>query len=155
VSRHRPAVLLVLVLCAGPASLEVFAQQTDNAATIQGAQQGEVRGVQLEPNYPNPFAQDTRIPFILGADLFEGGHPVVVTIRIYNLLHQEIAIPTALDHPSLSGQPVQELRYEAPGRYEAFWDGTDRSGRRVSSGVYFCEIIANRARDVSRIAVTR
>jgi hypothetical protein len=151
VSRHRPAVLFVLLLCSGLTSPEVSAQQTDNTAT----QQGEVRGVQLEPNYPNPFARETRIPFILGADLFEDGRPVVVTVRIYNLLHQPIAIPTALDHPTSVGQPVQELRYEAPGRYEAYWDGTDQSGRRVSSGVYFCEIVANRARAVSRIAVTR
>ncbi|MGD2216253.1 MAG: hypothetical protein PVJ64_05840 [Gemmatimonadales bacterium] len=80
---------------------------------------------------------------------------MVVSIRIYNLLHQPIAIPTALDHPTSAGQPLQELRYEAPGRYEAYWDGTDQSGRRVSSGVYFCEIFANRARDVRRLAVTR
>ncbi|MGD2151952.1 MAG: hypothetical protein PVG79_01715 [Gemmatimonadales bacterium] len=154
-SRHRSAVLLVLLLCSGPASLEVSAQQTDNTASLQDAQQGEVRGVRLEPNYPNPFSHETRIPFVLGADLFEDGRPVVVTVRIYNLLHQEIAIPEALDHPTGAGQPLQELRYEAPGRYLAYWDGTDQAGRRVSSGVYFCEIRANRARDVSRIAVTR
>ena len=154
-SRHRPAVLFVLLLCSGLTSLEVSAQQTDNTASQEGARQGEVRGVQLEPNYPNPFSQETRIPFVLGADLFEDGRAVVVTVRIYNLLHQPIAIPTALDHPTSAGQPLQELRYEAPGRYEAHWDGTDQGGRRVSSGVYFCEITANRARDVGRIAVTR
>ncbi|NIN72864.1 MAG: hypothetical protein GTO46_13245 [Gemmatimonadetes bacterium] len=154
-SRHRSAVLLVLLLCSGLTSIEVSARQTDNAAGQEPTGQGEVRGVQLEPNYPNPFSQETRIPFILGADLFEDGRPVVVTIRIYNLLRQPIAIPTALDHPTSAGQPLQELRYEVPGRYEAHWDGTDQSGRRVSSGVYFCEILANRARAVSRIAVTR
>ena len=153
--RHSLPVLLVLLLCSGLASPEVSAQQTDNTATQEVAQQGEVRGVQLEPNYPNPFSQETRIPFVLGADLFEDGRPVVVTVRIYNLLHQPIAIPTALDHPASAGQPLQELRYEAPGRYLAHWDGTDQGGRRVSSGVYFCEIVANRARHVSRIAVTR
>lgn len=154
-SRHRAAVLLVLLLCSSLTSFEVWAQQLDNAAGQEATRQGEVRGVQLQPNYPNPFSQETRIPFILGADLFEDGRPVVVTIRIYNLLRQPIAIPTALDHPASAGQPVQELRYDAPGRYEAHWDGTDQNGRRVSSGVYFCEIVANRARDVGRIAVTR
>ncbi len=111
--------------------------------------------MRLEPNYPNPFTRETRIPFVLGADLFENGNPVVVTVRIYNLLRQLIAVPTAIDHPTAAGQPVQELTYEAPGRYEVYWDGTDRSGRRVPSGIYFCEIIANRSRDVSRMAVTR
>lgn len=154
-SRHRLTVLLVLLLARVVASPEVSAQQTDSTAAQQETRQGEVRGVTLEPNYPNPFSRDTRIPFVLGADLFEDGRPVVVTLRVYNLLHQLIAIPTALDHPSGAGQPVQELRYDAPGRYLAYWDGTDQGGRRVSSGVYFCEIRANRARDILRIAVTR
>ncbi len=109
----------------------------------------------MEQNYPNPFTRETRIPFILGEDLFEEGRPVVVTVRIYNLLRQLVAVPTATDHPTAAGQPVQELRYDTPGRYEVFWDGTDRNGRRVPSGIYFCEIVANRARDVTRMAVTR
>ncbi|UCC74447.1 MAG: hypothetical protein JSV86_07800 [Gemmatimonadota bacterium] len=154
-SKHRIAVLLVLLLARGLISPEVSAQQTDSTAVQQDPRQAEVRGVQLEPNYPNPFSRETRIPFILGADLFEDGRAAIVSIRIYNLLRQPIAIPTAIDHPTAAGQPVQELRYDAPGRYEVFWDGTDRSGRRVPSGVYFCEIIANRSRAVSRLAVTR
>jgi len=153
--KHSCAVLLVLLVARVPSSAELFAQQTDSTAGFPEVTQDEVRGVRLEPNYPNPFRQETRIPFILGEDLFQDGLPVLVTVRIYNLLRQLVAHPVALDHPTSAGQPVRELSYEAPGRYLLYWDGTDRNGRLVSSGIYFCQIIANRAQDVRKMIVTR
>ncbi len=111
--------------------------------------------MRLEPNYPNPFRHETRIPFLLGEDLFQEGRPVLVTVRIYNLLRQLVAHPIALDHPTAAGQPARELSYETPGRYLLYWDGTDRGGQAVSSGIYFCQIIANRAQDVRKMVVTR
>ncbi|NIR43174.1 MAG: T9SS type A sorting domain-containing protein [Gemmatimonadetes bacterium] len=155
--RHsRYAVLLVLLLAWIPDSPEVFAQQSDTATAAQEeSQEGEVRGVALEQNYPNPFRRDTRIPFVLGEGLFEDGTSVVVSVRIYNVLGQLVSIPTALDHPSAAGQPALELRYDRPGRYLLYWDGTDQSGRRVNSGIYFCRITANRAQDLLKIAVSR
>jgi hypothetical protein len=111
--------------------------------------------VALEPNYPNPFNRETRIPFVLGADLFQDDRPVVVTVRIYNVLRQLVAVPTALDHPTASGMPAEQLTYEAPGRYVVYWDGRDGSGQQVASGIYFCQIIANRSRDTLKMIVTR
>lgn len=153
--KHSFAVLLVLLLARLPTGSEAIAQQTDTTAASQEAPQGEVRGVALEQNYPNPFSRETRIPFVLGADLFEDGRSVVVTVRIYNVLRQPIAVPTALDHPTAAGQPALELRFDSPGRYELYWDGTDRNGQQVSSGIYFCHIIANRSQDVRKMIVTR
>ena len=81
--------------------------------------QGPRDGFRLEQNYPNPFNPETRIPFVLGEELFaEGGLPVV-TIRIFNILQQVVAVPTALRHP-LGDVPVTNLEYPAPGRYEAY-----------------------------------
>ena len=155
--KHRSSVLLVLLLARVFFSPEAVAQQTDTTAApgVIPQQQEEVRGVALEPNYPNPFNRETRVPFVLGRDLFQDGRSVVVTVRIYNVLRQVVAIPVALDHPTASGQPVQELRYDAPGRYLLLWDGNDMSGQPVSSGIYFCEIIAGRSRDVGKMIVTR
>lgn len=153
--KHSLSVLLVLLVARAPGSPEVFAQQTDSTAVPQEVTQDEVRGVRLEPNYPNPFRNETRIPFVLGEDLFQDGRPVLVTVRIYNLLRQLVANPIALDHPTAAGQPARELSYEAPGRYLLYWDGTDRNGQLVSSGIYFCQIIANRAQDVRKMIVTR
>lgn len=97
---------------------------------------GQAPGFQLEQNYPNPFNPETRIPFYLGPELFAEGKAVVVSVRIYNVLQQLVAIPTALRH-SRGPEPVNGLEYAGPGRYEAYWDGTDLAGNGVASGVYF------------------
>ena len=98
---------------------------------------GNRGGFQLEQNFPNPFNPTTRIPFTLGEELFRDGRPVVVTIRVYNVLRQLVAVPTALDHPSGNATPVDHLEYTTPGRHVAYWDGLDKDGRKVASGLYF------------------
>ena len=149
-------VLLVLLLARALFSPEAIAQQSDTTAETgpQDVPQ-EVRGVELEPNFPNPFDTETRIPFVLGEDLFKDGRPVVVTVRIFNVLRQLVAIPTALDHPTDPGSPAMNLRYEEPGRYMLYWDGRDSSGEPVGSGIYFCQIVANGVTDVRKMAVIR
>jgi flagellar hook assembly protein FlgD len=96
--------------------------------------------VQLGQNYPNPFNPTTTIPFPLPPELFESGK-AVVTIRIYNALQQLVAVPKALDHPTAGD--VLDLEYTAPGWYEAYWDGTDKNGRKVASGVYYMRLEVN------------
>jgi len=49
----------------------------------------------------------------------------------------------ALSHPAGEGVRVDQLRYQQPGRHEAFWDGTDQSGRQVASGIYFMQLTVN------------
>lgn len=153
--KHSPAVLLVLLLACGIGASTARAQQTDTTAFPQDTAQGEVRGVELEPNYPNPFSRETRIPFVLGRDLFQDGRGVIVTARIYNVLRQPVAIPIAVDHPTAQGRPALELRYDRPGRYELLWDGRASNGQPVASGLYFCLIVANHAKDVLKLIVAR
>lgn len=109
----------------------------------------------LEQNYPNPFNPETRIPFVLDEELFRNGRPVVVTLRIYNVLQQFVDNPTALNHPRGDGTPVRELEYTAPGRHEAYWDGVDRSGDQVASGVYFVQLVVNGRSQVRKMFVTK
>lgn len=91
----------------------------------------------LEQNYPNPFNSETKIPFVLGETLFKEGKTVTVSLRVYNILDQFVAAPEALRYPGGEGLPLLQLEYSRPGRYEAFWNGRDRTGKPVVSGVYF------------------
>lgn len=100
-------------------------------------------GFKLEQNYPNPFNPDTRIPFELEDVLFEEGKPATVSIRIYNILTQFVAAPVALRYAGGEGLPLLQLEYTSPGRYEAHWDGRDRHGKQVASGVYFVQMRVN------------
>lgn len=130
-------VVLLLALGFGPAAL--FGQ-TDP---------GRERGFQLNQNYPNPFNPTTTLSFELYPSLFESGKPPVVTIRIYNVLQQLVAVPKAQNH-ARGDVPVENLEYDSPGVKEAFWDGTDQHGRRVSSGIYYMQLVVNGERPAVR-----
>lgn len=73
----------------------------------------------LEQNYPNPFNPSTTIRYTLP-------HPSRVSLKIYNILGQEVI--TLVDAPQL------------PGEKSVVWEGRDRHGRPVSSGMYFYRI---------------
>jgi hypothetical protein len=135
--RRTVSVLSVLFLSFGAPSV-LSAQEGG-----RGASSGQESGFQLEQNYPNPFNPETKIPFVLSEGLFVDGRPAVVSLRIFNLLQQMVAVPVALGHPSGEGVEVRQLDYYAPGRYEAYWDGNDLSGRQVASGIYFMQLTVN------------
>jgi len=133
--RRTTGVLSVLLfLLVGAAALPA---QEPPPATRQG------NGFQLDQNYPNPFNPETTIPFTLGEALFVDGRAATVSVRIFNLLQQLVAYPVALGHPSGEGVALRDLEYAQPGRYEAYWDGTDDSGRQVASGIYFMQLTVN------------
>lgn len=143
--RRTFCVLLVVLLCAAVPSPAV--------AQEGGGEQDA--GFSLGQNYPNPFNPETKIPFVLGEELFEGDRPVVVTIRIFNVLQQLVASPTALHHPRGDAVRVSGLEYPAPGRYEAYWDGKDRDGQEVASGVYFVQLVVNGRSQVRKMFVSK
>jgi hypothetical protein len=115
---------------------------------------GRDRGFQLNQNYPNPFNPTTTISFDLKPELFENGKPVVVTIRIYNVLQQLVAVPRAMDHPQ-GDVGVESLDYDSPGLKKVFWNGTDRKGDKVASGIYYYQLIVNGERAVRKMVVTK
>ena len=114
-----------------------------SASTKEPASLGQASGFDLQQNYPNPFNPETTIPFILHEGLFAEGRPTLVSIHIFNRLLQLVASPVAVRHSSGEGAELIQLEYAQPGAYEAFWDGTDLSGRQVASGVYFTQMNVN------------
>lgn len=76
----------------------------------------------LSQNFPNPFNPETTITFDLA-------HESPVTLTIYDVTGQ---IVRTLIQGTVMG----------PGNYQQIWNGTNRNGMKVSSGVYFYELRA-------------
>jgi hypothetical protein len=111
-------------------------------------------GFRLGSNYPNPFKPDTRIPFELHESLFVEGRPVIVSIRIYDIVAQYVASPTALGHPAGDGTLVVDLEYTTPGRHETYWNGKNSSGSYVVAGVYLVQLTVNGENQNRRVLVS-
>lgn len=111
------------------------------------------RAFWMEQNYPNPVTPETWIPFHLEQEIFADGRTGVVSIRIYNILRQVVAIPVLVDSAGKRKIPLSELRFSEPGRKVAYWDGRDTNGRRVPSGIYYAELVVDDDSDFIRLVV--
>ena len=149
--RAPPVLLLLLVICGFLVPPGTRAQDSGSGVQPPVA---ESKGFRLEQNYPNPANPATYIPFYLEESLFANGETRVVSIRIVNIFRQLVAIPKAVGHPRGRNVPVNNLRYTEPGRKVAHWNGRDVNGRRVPSGMYFCELVVDGKTDYYRIVVT-
>ena len=114
--------------------------------------------VELGQNYPNPFNPATTIPFKLSEDLFTGGRRPIVTLRIYNVLAQLVAIPSL----QASGQALEndevECRDPHDGvcEFSAYWDGHYiNSTREAASGVYVYQLVVYGQRSSRRMIVMK
>lgn len=84
--------------------------------------------------HPNPFNPETKISFYL-AD--EGR----VDLTVYDV-HGRLVT-------------VVESGKLAAGRHEVAWDGTGRGGRAVSSGIYYCRLVAGDHRRTLNLMLIR
>ena len=105
-------------------------------------QTGKARGAGLElgQNYPNPFNPDTRIPFSVGggAGCTDPSRLYRVSLRIYNVLAQPVAVPVLQGGSGnvAGGEALDKLMLTC-GEYIAYWDGHDEKTQQgVASGVY-------------------
>jgi hypothetical protein len=78
----------------------------------------------LGQNYPNPFNPETRFRFFVGDSTNCAGERHRVSIRIYNLLAQVVAVPVIEGSTStVSGNtPIENMTLEC-GPYTALWKG--------------------------------
>ena len=112
--------------------------------------------VELKQNYPNPFNPATTLPFTLSGDLFANGHRPKVSLKIYNVLAQLVAVPIlqgtgdALDDLELScGRP-------SGCSFSAYWDGKVlNTGREAASGVYIYQLIVDGRRYTKKMIVMK
>lgn len=88
----------------------------------------------LYQNYPNPFNPITTISFSLSDESF-------TTLNIYNV----------------EGQLVRVLvnRVLGSGPHKVEWDGRNRSGHSVSSGIYFYRLKSDRFEAVRKMVLLR
>lgn len=109
---------------------------------LRAQEEGGDALVQLHRNYPNPFNPETTIPFTLSPSLWANGQQPIVSLRIYNVLAQLVAIPILQG----SGEKLDKvaLAWNGTGEYSAYWDGkvlgTDRD---AASGVYIYQLVVN------------
>ena len=125
------------------------------APTAAEAQQNRPTDpVRLKRNYPNPFNPETTIPFELEESVFADGHEPVVSLRIYNVLAQLVAIPILQG----SGEPLDntKLAWNGTGEYSAYWDGkilgTDIE---APSGVYVYQLTVDNHRFSERMTIIK
>lgn len=90
----------------------------------------------LEQNYPNPFNPETTLRYRIRAV-----QPQQVVLRIYNLLGQEVVTLVHALQPS--------------GTYTVSWDGRDRFGRPMASGIYLSRLQVGRQAQVRRMVLSR
>jgi hypothetical protein len=138
---HR---LLGLAVLAGAALLGPF-RASERAASapppVRACRSGilaqtppacQTTGFRLYPAVANPLAEGTIIRYSLvrAAD---------VNLFIYDAVGRIVQVLATGELPA--------------GEYTALWDGLDRKGRRVGSGVYFCKLRSGRGRQTRRVVL--
>jgi hypothetical protein len=98
-----------------------FFLKRNNLSDIEDKEPVFPKEYQLYQNYPNPFNPETKVRFALP-------NTSEVKIKVYDLLGKEIQ------------EIINETRQS--GEYEITWNGTDKSGNKVPSGVYFITMFA-------------
>ena len=101
-------------------------EETENAGTPDSYSLGQA--------YPNPFNSETAIEFSLPSEEH-------VKIEVYNTVGQQVA---SLVEETLSA-----------GVYKTAWDGLDRAGQKVSSGVYFYRMQAGDFTDTRSMSLLK
>jgi hypothetical protein len=106
---------------------ERYAQKTSDVALTE--YETALRG-----NYPNPFEKQTILEYTLGRER-------EVTMQVYNVLGQRV-------------ETLVDSRTSA-GLHTVTWDGTNRYGDRVGSGVYFVRMEAGSTTETQKVVLVR
>ncbi len=113
------------------AAVKKVAAQATSIARIEDALPG---AFELKQNYPNPFNPSTHIEYSLTSDA-----PTV--LKIYNV----------------AGQHIRTLINETQnaGKYTVEWDGTNDTGQRMASGIYYATLNAGQSMQTRKMVLVR
>lgn len=143
--RYAWAVLGLGLLAVGIGARPAVGQQSASAAAVS-----------LKQNYPNPFNPATTIPFSLSAELFSNGHRPKVSLKIYNVLAQLVAVPILqgtgekLDNVELSCASTTSCDFSA------YWDGNVmNTGQQAASGIYIYQLIVDGQRFTKKMIIMK
>lgn len=155
-TRRRTAPWSVLLLVGALMPLFAMAQRGERLPPSRNP------GVELGQVTPAPAETEYRIPFSIG----EGGScrdPARlhrVTLRVYNLLSQVVAVPTLTQsagaQASLAvGQPLENVLLPCA-QYVAYWDGRHPGTQTpVAEGIYLYRIEVDGFAVVRKMVVRR
>jgi len=121
----------------------------------QGTTQGTAKrpAVTLKQNYPNPFNPEAWFPFDIDCKDDAQGTQHTVSLRIYNLLAQLVAIPVIQGGTGsvAGGQPLENVLLTC-GSYTAFWNGNYRNtSNEAASGTYIYILEVDGKRTVKKM----
>jgi len=90
--------------------------------------------VEIGQNYPNPFNSETMIEYntVEATD---------IAIKIFDLLGREII--TLVDENKM------------PGSYTVNWNGKDKDGRDLASGIYYYQAVAGEQKQIRKMTMIR
>jgi hypothetical protein len=113
--------------------------------------------VELKQNYPNPFNPATTIPFTLSADLFANGHRPKVSLTIYNVLAQIVAVPILQGTgEQLSNRELTCTPSAGVCAFTAYWNGNVlNTDREAASGVYIYQLIVDGRRFTKKMIIMK
>jgi hypothetical protein len=118
--------------------------------------QGPRPAVELKQNYPNPFNPATTIPFSLGGGVFANGHRPRVSLKIYNVLAQLVAVPILQG----TGEVLDNVQVSCPSAdgctFSAYWDGNIRTtGQQAASGIYLYQLVVDGQRFTRKMIIMK
>lgn len=118
----------------GEIDVQLSYEALDDAGEILLTDYDIPRYYEFSQNYPNPFNACTSFKY----QIPEQAH---VTIRIYNMLGQEIGMLRS---------EVQQAGY-----YSLIWDGKDMYGNPVSDGIYFVQIATDKYSQIRKMILVK
>ncbi|HEU4570624.1 MAG TPA: hypothetical protein VFS07_08630 [Gemmatimonadales bacterium] len=107
---------------------------------------------ELKENSPNPFYPATLIPFTIHPEECTDGHQPLVSLKVYNVLVQVVAIPVL---QSSKGEVLENIHLPC-GEHVALWDGRTLDGRAdPAPGVYYSQLTVDGVRYTRKMIVRR